>query len=108
VGQVCQECRARLVHTRCISRAFRRLGADWARARQTFNSSVGADDSASFLCECGAKDCGKVIRLRVREFDAFCAISAGTLLEASSLTLYGSSTRPAQVFGAGIHARAPL
>jgi hypothetical protein len=57
------------------------LGADWARAPDV--QLVGwRRRLGEFLCECGAKDCGKVIRLRVREFDAFCAISAGTLLVA--------------------------
>ena len=42
---------------------------------------VGSDD-ADFVCECGAKDCAEVIRLRRTEFEAFCATANGTPLVA--------------------------
>jgi hypothetical protein len=43
------------------------------------SADVGADDG-EFVCECGANDCNEVIRLTVREFDAFCATADGTPL----------------------------
>jgi hypothetical protein len=43
------------------------------------SADVGAD-GGEFVCECGSKECKEVIRLTVREFDAFCATADGTPL----------------------------